>query len=41
MRRLLADPGYAERAAAVREWSAAHDGAAAAADELEALVMRP
>jgi UDP:flavonoid glycosyltransferase YjiC (YdhE family) len=41
VRRLLADPGYAERAAAVREWSAAHDGAAMAADELETLVMRP
>jgi UDP:flavonoid glycosyltransferase YjiC (YdhE family) len=41
VRRLLADPGYAKRAAAVREWSAAHDGAATAAAELEALVVQP
>ena len=36
VRRLLADPGYAERAASVRDWCAANDGAATAADELEA-----
>lgn len=36
VRRLLADPGYAERAARVRDWSEANDGAALAADELEA-----
>jgi UDP:flavonoid glycosyltransferase YjiC (YdhE family) len=47
LRRLLADPGYAERAARVRDWCAGHDGAAAAVDEVEgfaaapARVMRP
>ena len=40
VRRLLADPGYAERAARVRDWCEAHDGAAAAADELEAFARR-
>jgi UDP:flavonoid glycosyltransferase YjiC (YdhE family) len=38
VRRLLADSGYAERAGRVRDWCAAHDGAAAAADELEAFL---
>jgi UDP:flavonoid glycosyltransferase YjiC (YdhE family) len=37
VRRLLADPGYAQRAHEARDWCASHDGAAAAADELEAL----
>jgi UDP:flavonoid glycosyltransferase YjiC (YdhE family) len=36
VRRLLADPSYAERASEVRDWCATHDGAATAADELEA-----
>ena len=36
VRRLLANPSYAARAAAIREWCATHDGAATAADELEA-----
>ncbi len=36
VRRLLADRRYAERAASVRDWCESHDGAAAAADELEA-----
>jgi UDP:flavonoid glycosyltransferase YjiC (YdhE family) len=36
VRRLLADPGYAERAAAVGAWCARNDGGATAADELEA-----
>jgi UDP:flavonoid glycosyltransferase YjiC (YdhE family) len=36
VRRLLADPSYAERAAEVRDWCTGHDGAATAADELEA-----
>jgi UDP:flavonoid glycosyltransferase YjiC (YdhE family) len=36
VRRLLADPSYAERAGEVRDWCAGHDGAATAADELEA-----
>jgi UDP:flavonoid glycosyltransferase YjiC (YdhE family) len=40
VRRLLADPGYAERAADVREWCARNDGAATAADELEAFAER-
>jgi MGT family glycosyltransferase len=35
VRRLLADPGYAERAAAIRDWCRDNDGAATAADELE------
>jgi MGT family glycosyltransferase len=41
VRRLLADPGYAERTARVRAWCEAHDGAAMAADELEAFAARP
>jgi UDP:flavonoid glycosyltransferase YjiC (YdhE family) len=40
VRRLLADPGYAERAARVRDWCETHDGAATAADELEAFATR-
>jgi UDP:flavonoid glycosyltransferase YjiC (YdhE family) len=40
VRRLLADPGYAERARAIRDWCAAHDGAAAAADELVSVIQR-
>jgi UDP:flavonoid glycosyltransferase YjiC (YdhE family) len=35
VRRLLAEPGYAERAGAVAAWCAANDGAGTAADELE------
>jgi UDP:flavonoid glycosyltransferase YjiC (YdhE family) len=47
LRRLLADPGYAARAARVRDWCAGHDGAATAAAEVESFaaaaprVMRP
>jgi UDP:flavonoid glycosyltransferase YjiC (YdhE family) len=40
LRRLLADPSYKERAQRIGEWSAAHDGAACAADELERFVAR-
>jgi UDP:flavonoid glycosyltransferase YjiC (YdhE family) len=40
VQRLLADPGYAERARAIRDWCAAHDGAAAAADELVSVIQR-
>jgi UDP:flavonoid glycosyltransferase YjiC (YdhE family) len=40
VRRLLADPGYAERAGAIRDWSAANDGAVAAARELESVIPR-
>ena len=40
VRRLLADPGYARRAAEVRDWCAANDGAAAAADALESVMPR-
>jgi UDP:flavonoid glycosyltransferase YjiC (YdhE family) len=39
LRRLLADPGYAERARAVADWTRSHDGAAAAADAIEGFVM--
>ena len=38
VRRLLADPGYKRRAEELARWSAAHDGAARAADELERFV---
>jgi UDP:flavonoid glycosyltransferase YjiC (YdhE family) len=38
VRRLLADPGYAERAAGVRDWCATHDGAALAANALEGFI---
>jgi UDP:flavonoid glycosyltransferase YjiC (YdhE family) len=40
VRRLLADPRYAERAAALRDWSRRHDGAALAADEVERVMQR-
>jgi len=40
VRRLLADPGYAQRAGEVRDWCATHDGAAAAADELSSVMRR-
>ena len=40
VRRLLADPGYAQRAGEVRDWCATHDGAAAAADELSSVMCR-
>jgi UDP:flavonoid glycosyltransferase YjiC (YdhE family) len=40
VRRLLDDARYAQAAAGVRDWCAAHDGATAAADELEAFVIR-
>jgi UDP:flavonoid glycosyltransferase YjiC (YdhE family) len=40
VRRLLAEPAYARRASEVRDWCAAHDGAAAASDELESLVIQ-
>ena len=37
VRRLLADPEYAERARELERWSAGHDGASAAADAVEEL----
>jgi UDP:flavonoid glycosyltransferase YjiC (YdhE family) len=37
VRRLLADPGYAERARELERWAAASDGAATAADAVEEL----
>ena len=37
VRRLLANPDYAKRASEVRAWCAAHDGAVAAAAEIERL----
>jgi UDP:flavonoid glycosyltransferase YjiC (YdhE family) len=40
VRRLLANPGYGARARAAAEWCAGHDGAAAAAAELEAFAVR-
>lgn len=40
VRRLLADPGYAERARELGAWAARHDGAAVAADAVEELVNR-
>jgi UDP:flavonoid glycosyltransferase YjiC (YdhE family) len=40
LRRLLADPAYAERARALREWGERHDGAALAADEVERVMQR-
>jgi UDP:flavonoid glycosyltransferase YjiC (YdhE family) len=40
LRRLLADPSYAESAARLREWSRRHDGAAVAADEVELVMQR-
>jgi UDP:flavonoid glycosyltransferase YjiC (YdhE family) len=41
VRRLLANPGYRRRAESLRDWAAAHDGAAAAADAVEELGRRP
>jgi MGT family glycosyltransferase len=41
VRRLLADPRYAERAAGVGDWCARNDGAATAADALEAFAVMP
>jgi len=38
VRKLLADPAYRERAQEIAHWSAEHDGAACAADELERFV---
>jgi MGT family glycosyltransferase len=40
VRRLLDDPGYAERARALGEWAARHDGAGRAADSLEDVIPR-
>jgi UDP:flavonoid glycosyltransferase YjiC (YdhE family) len=40
VRRVLGDPHYANRAAAIREWSEHHDGAALAADAVEELAAR-
>jgi UDP:flavonoid glycosyltransferase YjiC (YdhE family) len=40
LRRLLADPGYAERAAALGAWNERHDGAAVAAGEVERVMQR-
>jgi MGT family glycosyltransferase len=41
VRKLLSDEGYTRRARALREWAREHDGAAAAAGEVEALAARP
>jgi UDP:flavonoid glycosyltransferase YjiC (YdhE family) len=38
VRRLLGDPAYRERAAAIRDWSERHDGAAIAAEAVEELM---
>jgi len=40
VRRVLADPGYRRRAESLRDWAAAHDGAAAAANAVEELGER-
>ena len=40
VRRLLGDPGYRRRAEELRDWAAANDGAAAAADAVEELGER-
>jgi UDP:flavonoid glycosyltransferase YjiC (YdhE family) len=40
LRKLLGKPGYARRAAELRDWARSHDGAAAAAAEVEALAER-
>jgi UDP:flavonoid glycosyltransferase YjiC (YdhE family) len=37
VRKLLADPGYAERAREFAAWSERHDGGTVAAEALEAL----
>ncbi len=41
VRRLLRDPRYRRRAEELRDWAAANDGAAAAADAVEELAERP
>ena len=41
VRRLLADPRYRRRAEELRDWAAANDGAAAAANAVEELAERP
>jgi UDP:flavonoid glycosyltransferase YjiC (YdhE family) len=38
VRRLLAEPSYARRAAELGDWAARHDGATAAAEAVEELV---
>jgi UDP:flavonoid glycosyltransferase YjiC (YdhE family) len=40
LRRLLGDERFARRARELRDWAAAHDGAEAAAAEVEALAAR-
>jgi len=40
VRRLLADGRYRRRAEELRDWAAANDGAAAAADAVEELAKR-
>jgi UDP:flavonoid glycosyltransferase YjiC (YdhE family) len=40
LRKLLSDEGFGRRARALREWAREHDGAAAAASEVEALRSR-
>ena len=40
LRKLLGEPGYARRAAELRDWALAHDGGTAAAVEVEALADR-
>ena len=40
LRKLLADEEYGRRARALREWAREHDGAAAAASEVEELAAR-
>ena len=39
VRKLLADPGYAERAGRLGQWAERHDGAAVAADAVEELAV--
>jgi UDP:flavonoid glycosyltransferase YjiC (YdhE family) len=40
LRKLLGDPGYARRAAELRDWALEHDGGSTAAAEVEALADR-
>jgi UDP:flavonoid glycosyltransferase YjiC (YdhE family) len=40
VRRLLSDPGYRLRAAALGDWASRHDGAAIAANAVEELAGR-
>jgi UDP:flavonoid glycosyltransferase YjiC (YdhE family) len=40
LRKLLGKPGYARRAAELRDWALEHDGGATAAAEVEALAER-